>query len=490
MDHHKVGISGLATYLPPYRVDLSNWCDWTGNSKEKINHIIGSGFRILGPNQSIYTMAANAVLQLIESYDIDPSDIGYLALGTESSTDNSTGSVIIKGMINDELIKRKKDPISVNCEVPEFKQACLSGIYAVKNAIRFIKSDAPKSKAIVVCSDIALYQMGTSGEPTQGSGAAAILIESNPKIAEVHTNLSGSASNYRLIDFRKPIHHRARNSHKHSDLDLELPIYNGKYSATCYIDETINALADMSQKRNLDTAQHLREIPALFMHRPFHRMPITAFTIIYLYALSLGNSDDLDELSGYASIANVKNDDLLRELQQRPNISEYPLIGKINYEPLPLTQIVAKTCQKKKAFQDLILHKLEFGLELTKEMGNIYSGSIFGWLAAGLEDAIAQNIDWTNKEALLFGYGSGDAAEVIPISFVDDWQTAASKVKFSQSFDDCYNLSHEQYMDLRSEKKLNGIDHKLSKQFIVKKIGTEERDDFQDAGIEYYEYLN
>jgi hydroxymethylglutaryl-CoA synthase len=78
--------------------------------------------------------------------------------------------------------------------VPEFKQACLSGIYAVKNAIRFIKSDAPKSRAIVVCSDIALYQMGTSGEPTQGSGAAAILIESNPKIAEVHTNISGSAS--------------------------------------------------------------------------------------------------------------------------------------------------------------------------------------------------------------------------------------------------------------------------------------------------------
>ena len=75
MDHHRVGISGLATYLPPYRVDLSNWCDWTGNSKEKINYVIGSGFRILGPNQSIYTMAANAVLQLIESYDINPSDI-------------------------------------------------------------------------------------------------------------------------------------------------------------------------------------------------------------------------------------------------------------------------------------------------------------------------------------------------------------------------------------------------------------------------------
>lgn len=30
----------------------------------------------------------------------------------------------------------------------------------------------------------------------------------------------------------------------------------------------------------------------------------------------------------------------------------------------------------------------------------------------------------------------------------------------------------------------------MEDQFIVKKIGTEERDDFQDAGIEYYEYLS
>jgi hydroxymethylglutaryl-CoA synthase len=69
----------------------------------------------------------------------------------------------------------------------------------------------------------------------------------------------------------------------------------------------INALANMSQKRNLDIAQHLRKYQALFMHRPFHRMPINAFTIIYLYALSIGNSDDLDELSGYANIADVNH---------------------------------------------------------------------------------------------------------------------------------------------------------------------------------------
>ena len=176
MNDQKVGISAISTYVPPYRVDLEEWCTWTNQSWEKIEHVIGTGFRMMGPNQTIYTMAANAVLDLILSHKVSPSEIGFLALGTESSTDNSAGSIIIKGMLNKELKRRSIEPISNNCEVPEYKQACLSGIYALKNAVRFIKTDAPKLKGIVVCSDIALYQLGASGEPTQGAGAVAALI--------------------------------------------------------------------------------------------------------------------------------------------------------------------------------------------------------------------------------------------------------------------------------------------------------------------------
>ena len=163
----KVGISAITAYVPSYRVGLEDWCNWTNNSWDKISNIIGSGFRMLGPDESIYTMAANAVLDLIIENKIEPSQIGFLALGTESSTDNSAGTIIIKGMVNDELKNRGLSPISNQCEVPEFKQACLSGIYALKNAVRYVNSDAPEKKAIVVCSDIALYQIGSSVEPTQ-----------------------------------------------------------------------------------------------------------------------------------------------------------------------------------------------------------------------------------------------------------------------------------------------------------------------------------
>ena len=73
------------------------------------------------------------------------------------------------------------------------------------------------------------------------------------------------------------------------------------------------------------------------------------------------------------------------------------------------------------------------------------------------------------KEALLLGYGSGDAAEVIPIIFTNDWKETSIKTNFTNAFKDQYNLSHQQYLTLRTEKTTNGIDYQLRNQFIVKK---------------------
>ena len=120
MTTRTIGLSGLSVYLPPYRVDLERWCDWTGAEWDKIRQVVGSGFRLLGPQQSIYTMAANAVLRLIKHYDIDPAKVRYLALGTESSTDNSAGAIIVKGMVDKALKGLGFPALSRNCEVPEF----------------------------------------------------------------------------------------------------------------------------------------------------------------------------------------------------------------------------------------------------------------------------------------------------------------------------------------------------------------------------------
>ena len=372
----KVGISAITAYVPSYRVGLEDWCGWTNNSWDKISNIIGSGFRMLGPDESIYTMAANSVLDLIIENNIDPNEIGFLALGTESSTDNSAGTIIIKGMVNEELLNRGMNPISNQCEVPEFKQACLSGIYALKNAVRYVHSDAPKKKAIVVCSDIALYQMGSSGEPTQGAGAVATLIESNPKIAEVKTAFSGSSSEYRQVDFRKPIQYRAQNLNGHSASDLDLPVFNGKYSASCYIDGTISALSNMSENRGQSLPKLLKEASAVFMHRPFHKMPLSAFSISYLYALANGDENENQELEDLIKEADIEPEEIKMELKEKPDLMLF-LQTDINKDLFPKTSKALKSLNKIKTFKDKVLSKLKFGKELTKELGNIYSGSIF-----------------------------------------------------------------------------------------------------------------
>ena len=434
-------------------------------------------------------MAANAVLDLIIENKIEPSQIGFLALGTESSTDNSAGTIIIKGMVNDELKNRGMNPISNQCEVPEFKQACLSGIYALKNAVRYVNSDAPEKKAIVVCSDIALYQIGSSGEPTQGAGAVATLIESNPKIAEVNTAFSGSSSEYRQIDFRKPIQYRAENLNGHSASDLDLPVFNGKYSASCYIDGTISALSNMSLNRGQSLSKLLDEAAAVFMHRPFHKMPMNAFSISYLYALANGDEDDHQEFYDLLAQANIQPEEIKKELKERPDLVTF-LQTDINKELFPKTNKALKSLNRIKPFKDKVLSKIKLGNELTKEMGNIYSGSIFAWLAAGIEDSMKNGKDLNGKDGLLIGYGSGDAAEVIPISFTQDCCDKESNIKYSSAFSEPVNLNHKQYIKLRTNKILEGVESRKSKGFIVSKVGKEESTDFQDAGIEYYEYLN
>ena len=154
-DNQPIGLSGLAAYVPPYRVWLKDWCDWTGNHWPKVREVVGRSFRVRGPQHSVYTMAATAVMRLIDQYDVDPTRVSFLGLGTESSTDNSAGAIIVKGMIDRALEARGKPALSRSCEVPEFKHACLGGVYGMKGAIRQLAFDGAGSQAIVVCADIA-----------------------------------------------------------------------------------------------------------------------------------------------------------------------------------------------------------------------------------------------------------------------------------------------------------------------------------------------
>ncbi|MEC9374877.1 MAG: hydroxymethylglutaryl-CoA synthase [Pseudomonadota bacterium] len=487
MNKPLVGISGFSVYAPPFRIDLEDWCKWNGADRNKIRSIVGSGFRLPGVEHNTYTMASNTILNLIQEFDIDPSEIHYLALGTESSSDNSAGAIIAKGMVDKALKDQGKSPISRNCEVPEFKHACLGGVYALKGAIRFLNNDGANSKAIVVCSDFAIYKKGSSGEPTQGAGAIAILLERNPKIAAIDLEESGSASSYRGVDFRKPIQF-LKNDSNSKKLD-HAPVFNGRYSAACYIDEMLYALENMYMRRKIQDSEYFNNLAAVFMHRPFRRMAENALGVAYLFDLNSISSGNENQLSLLCENASINLDDLLLEINNRPDLTAFGVREKIRKEAFPLLTQVLRLLREQNNYDQIIGSKILLGQKYMDELGNLYTGALFAWLASGLEEAAENKYDLMG-EILLIGYGSGDAAEAIPIHLVDGWQKAAARTKMNNVMKNPINLSEDQYLALRNYEEGLDLNYEPNQEFVIDRIGSENQDDFEDNGIEYYRFIN
>jgi hydroxymethylglutaryl-CoA synthase len=490
MDKKSIGISGLAAYAPPYRVWLEDWCKWTDNQWPKVREVVGRSFRVRGPNQSVYTMAANAVMRLIEQYDIDPARVKFLGLGTESSTDNSAGAIIVKGMVDRALLAQGKAAIARSCEVPEFKHACLGGVYGMKNAIRHLALDGKGGQAIVVCADIAEYARGSSGEPTQGAGAVAMLLEENPKLVEVDLIQSGSASDYRIMDFRKPMLRFCGQDRSESHQVQDFPVFNGKYSTTCYIDETLHALNDMYQKRGLNASDYLRSLKTVFMHRPYRRMPETGLAVAYLYALGIGNTEDRAELASYCYQAGIEPEALVAEMASKPEVALLADPERLNYEAYPLMMAVFRIFRASRHYRREILDKLALGSDTMLDLGNLYTAALPAWIAAGLEQALDEQCNLDGQELLTLGYGSGDAAEVIPFIVADDWRAATAAIGFSKAMNFAVDLNEKQYNALHDGKRALGLDYLPKDEFIIEKVGRSDQRQFQDVGIEYYRYVS
>lgn len=488
MSQQRVGISGLSLYVPPYRVNLEEWCGWTDSSWEKVEAVVGRSFRMRGPEHNAYTMAATAVLRLIDAFEVDPRRVRYLALGTESSTDNSAGAVIVRGMIDDALRARRSAPLARGCEVPEFKHACLGGVYALKSAVRYLMADGKGSQAIVVCSDIAEYALGSSGEPTQGAGAIALLLEEDPKLLEVHLEGSGSSSAYRGPDFRKPLS-RFLGQHPRPMGQLQdLPVFNGKYSTTCYSEATLRSLEDMFTRRKLAAPQYYRQLAAAFLHRPYRRMPESGWAMGYLFSLAHEDEPARKELARYCDLAGVQLTDVIAEMDSVPVVRDLVHRDALGEEIYPNCVQLLKTFRKTDEYPELVLAKMRLGSELMMEVGNIYTGALFAWLAAGIEQALEERSSLAGEEILLVGYGSGDASEAIPVKLVTDWEKAAARIGFAKALSYRVDLTEEQYRQLHHDGYSPGLTYDHREEFLVEGVGQREEKEFIDFGIEYYSY--
>lgn len=483
------GISGLSLYVPPLRVPLESWCAWTKNSWPKVQAIVGQSFRCPSPDENVYTLAATAVLRLIRRYEVDPRRVGYLALGTETSTDNSAGAVIVRGMVDRALEGLGLPRLSRECEVPETKHACLGGVYAMKAAARYLALDGADRVAIVVCADVAEYERGSSGEQTQGAGAVAMLLEPRARLLELDLARAGSASDYRGPDFRKPhARHLMPGYGSTANRLHDFPVFSGKYSTYSYVEETVQSFDAMVRRLGGTPLDALRGSEALFFHRPYHHMPVQAAATLYLRAL-LASPDSAATVDALCRDAGADPAALRAESGARPDLFGRVLEGKADADPAPVTSQVVGALRKSEEFRAFLDARMSLGSRGAAELGNLYTAALPAWIAAGLEEASSRRVDLAAKRVLAVGYGSGDASECIPLRVVPGWEAAASRIGFAASLEGAIDLGQGQYESLHDQGRAEGLPPLPGGRFRITRVGDRYEPSFQDLGVEYYEYV-
>lgn len=203
------GIDRISFYTPRYRLPLEVLAGVRGVDYEKFRQGLGQEcMGVTPPDEDVVTLAANAAEPIVR--EGAAADIELLLFATESGVDQSKAA----GLFLHSLLG-----LPETCRVVELKEACYGGTAGLQLATALVRS-RPGAKALVLASDIARYDLGSPGEPTQGCGAVAMLVCANPAVLALDPEYGLHAED--VMDFWRPNYRDAA-------------IVDGKYSTRVYI---------------------------------------------------------------------------------------------------------------------------------------------------------------------------------------------------------------------------------------------------------------
>jgi hydroxymethylglutaryl-CoA synthase len=244
----KVGIEALGIAVPPTYVAMEELAKARNVEPSKYLEGIGtSQMAVALPDEDTVTLAARAAKMALESAGVSPQEIALLVVGTETAVDHSKPvASYVQSLVG----------VGKHCRVFETKHACYGGTAALQLALDWIRSgSAAGKKALIICSDIARYGIGTAGEPTQGAGAVAMLISDDPKLLSLEPDKTGVYSND-VHDFWRPLYSKDA-------------FVDGQYSVQCYLDALSGAYQQFREKNGGVTTA---DFAALAYHVPYGKM--------------------------------------------------------------------------------------------------------------------------------------------------------------------------------------------------------------------------
>ncbi|MCF3942134.1 hydroxymethylglutaryl-CoA synthase [Oceanobacillus alkalisoli] len=238
----EIGIDKIGFYAPHYYVDMVKLAEARGIDPDKFTIGIGQDEMALAPvTQDAVTLAANAALQVLD--EVDKEKIDLVLFGTESGIDHSkSAAVYIHHLLG----------LNPYARSIELKQACYSATAGIQMAKGHIALN-PKSKVLVIGSDIARYGLATPGESTQGAGAVAMVISKDPKLLAIENESTYFTND--IMDFWRPLY-------------SDTACVDGKFSNEQYI----HFFNTVWEKYKEQTGRSLEDFAALCYHVPYTKM--------------------------------------------------------------------------------------------------------------------------------------------------------------------------------------------------------------------------
>lgn len=256
----KIGIHDLEVATAHHVLQLGDLADARHVEADKFRIGLGQDeMSVPAPDEDAVTLAASAALPIIKRHGTE--GIRTLFFATESGVDQSKSA----GVFVHELLG-----LPQQVRVVELKQACYSATAGLQAAAGIV-ARFPKERVLVIASDVARYDLESSGEPTQGAGAVAMLVAADPALIELEPATGVFTSE--INDFWRPN-------------DSTTAVVEGKLSISAYLDAMTGAWDDLQAQGG----PAIDEIDRLAFHQPFTRMATKA-----LRRLAEHTGTELDE---------------------------------------------------------------------------------------------------------------------------------------------------------------------------------------------------
>jgi hydroxymethylglutaryl-CoA synthase len=320
-------------------------------------------------------------------YDIDPTQVGRLEVGTETLVDKSKST---KTVLMDLFTPHNNTDV----EGATIVNACYGGTAALLNAFLWVESDGWDGRyAIVVAADIATYARGPA-RPTCGAGAVAVLVGRDAPLQFAPKERATHASN--VWDFFKPDH------------TVEYPTVDGALSQTCYYQALEDVYARFVDKMEKNSTQSgpttseqsfTAESPDYFVfHAPYNKLVQKSFARLYLLDARRRQEERSteEEKKEKDAAAPDHEDSLLQEWLTKP-IEE-------TYNDRALDGVLKKLSAA--TFEE----RLYDANRASQLVGNTYTASVFLGLASLIDRAGSRGELTPGKSMVVFSYGSGALA--------------------------------------------------------------------------------